>query len=104
MQGDHEVRKLLRKTEKVNIRKICKMDIMEEEAVTSERIGGNEVDLMSSKFGWPEYLVFGLMLAISAGIGLFYAYQGRRKNTTGEFLLGGRQMGTFPIAASLMAS
>ncbi|XP_065561213.1 LOW QUALITY PROTEIN: sodium-dependent multivitamin transporter-like [Artemia franciscana] len=59
------------------------------------------------RFGWQDYLVFGLMLGVSAVIGIYYAIP-RKKNTqtssTDEFLMGGRNMGTFPVAMSLIAS
>lgn len=59
---------------------------------------------ISDLFGWPEYVVFGLMLAVSAGIGLFYGCTGNKQKTTSEFLMGGRSLGIFPIASSLIAS
>ena len=44
------------------------------------------------------------MLVISAGIGIFYAFIGRRKTTTGDFLMGGRNMQLFPVAISILVS
>ena len=55
-----------------------------------------------AKFGWEEYLIFALMLAVSAAIGIFYWYQGQNNNA--EFLLGGKSMGVFPMTMSLVAS
>lgn len=43
-------------------------------------------------FTLADYLVFGLMLILSAFIGIFYALKDRSKNTTDEFLLGGRKL------------
>lgn len=40
-------------------------------------------------FQWPDYLVFGLMLAISAAIGIVFGILDRKKKTTKNFLLGG---------------
>lgn len=54
------------------------------------------------KFGWEEYLIFALMLSVSAGIGIFYWWRGQNNNA--EFLLGGRSMGVFPMTMSLVAS
>ena len=51
-----------------------------------------------------DYVVFGLMLLISAGIGIYYSCTGGKQRTTSEYLLGNRSMKTFPIAMSLMAS
>ncbi len=59
---------------------------------------------ISDLFGWPEYVVFGMMLAVSAGIGLFYGCTGNKQKTTSDFLMGGRDLGIFPIASSLIAS
>ena len=53
------------------------------------------------KFGWEEYFVFALMLAISAGIGLFFCLKGQKSNA--EFLMGGKNMGTVPMTMSLVA-
>ena len=56
---------------------------------------------LTEKFGWEEYLVFALMLAISLVIGIYFAWKGQKNNA--EFLLGGQNMGTFPMAMSLVA-
>jgi Na+/proline symporter len=55
-------------------------------------------------FGWADYLVFGAMLAISAAIGVYYACVGGKQKSTTEFLMAGRNMSTFPVAMSLIAS
>jgi len=54
-------------------------------------------------FGWEDYMVLGTMLAVSVGIGLFYACFGAKQKTADDFLLGGSSMGTFPMAMSLAA-
>ena len=61
-------------------------------------------NLPESLFGWPDYLVFGSMLAVSAAIGVYYACVGGKQKSTAEFLMAGRNMGTFPVAMSLIAS
>ncbi|KAI0242050.1 Sodium-coupled monocarboxylate transporter 1 [Lamellibrachia satsuma] len=53
--------------------------------------------------GW-DYAVFLLMLAVSLGIGVFHGVRGRKKKTTKEFLMAGRQMGVLPVSLSLLAS
>lgn len=58
---------------------------------------------LSSRFKWPEYVVFVLMLVISAGIGIYYGFVSRKKNTTSEFLMASKSMSTFPAAMSLIA-
>ena len=58
-----------------------------------------------AKFGWEEYFIFALMLGISAGIGIFFWWQAKRKDEgNGQFLLGGKSMGVFPMTMSLIAS
>ncbi|KAK7484707.1 hypothetical protein BaRGS_00024115 [Batillaria attramentaria] len=56
------------------------------------------------KFGTVDYVLFVLTLLISAGIGVFYAIWDRKRNTTQEFLLGGKKMNIFPVAMSLMVT
>lgn len=56
------------------------------------------------RFTWVDYTVFGLMLAVSAAIGIFYGLCSRKKQDTKEFLMAGKSMTTFPVAMSLIAS
>ncbi|XP_038057834.1 sodium-coupled monocarboxylate transporter 1-like [Patiria miniata] len=51
-----------------------------------------------------DYVVFGLMLAISVFIGLYYGCTGGKQKTTSEFLLADRSMNPIPVAMSLVAS
>ena len=39
------------------------------------------------KFTWVEYMVFGLLLLVSASIGVYFWFRGQKNNA--EFLLGG---------------
>ena len=57
-------------------------------------------DELIAKFGWEEYLVFGLMLAASAGIGVYFWWRGQKNNR--DFLLGGKNQGTLPVALSIV--
>lgn len=57
-----------------------------------------------STFTVWDYLVFSIILAISAGIGLYYAFAGGKQKTTQEFLLADKNMSAFPVAMSLFAS
>ncbi|XP_063700697.1 sodium-coupled monocarboxylate transporter 1-like [Culicoides brevitarsis] len=68
------------------------------------------------RFGWPDYLVFILMLALCSAIGVFFGWQDhvkhkkmrgrkvRRGSEALEYLVGGRKMKVFPVAMSLVAS
>jgi Na+/proline symporter len=58
----------------------------------------------TNTFHWLDYLIFILMLVISASIGIFYAIRDKRNQTTTIFLLGGRRMSLLPVTLSLMAS
>ena len=51
-----------------------------------------------------DYVLFGLLLVISAGIGLFFAIKDRRHNDTKTFLMAGGNMNPIPVALSLLAS
>ncbi|KAG7158327.1 Sodium-coupled monocarboxylate transporter 2-like 3 [Homarus americanus] len=54
------------------------------------------------RFTWHDYVVFGCMLAVSAIIGIFYGFFGKKQDTN-EFLMAGKSMTTFPVAMSLIA-
>ncbi|MBN3300908.1 SC5AC protein, partial [Amia calva] len=51
-----------------------------------------------------DYVVFAALFVISSGIGVFFAIKERSKNTSKEFLVGGKQMTCVPVALSLTAS
>ncbi|XP_064551030.1 sodium-coupled monocarboxylate transporter 2-like [Drosophila montana] len=55
-------------------------------------------------FGIADYLVFTLMLCASAAIGVYFGFFSKAKNTTEEYLRGGKKMQILPIAVSLVAS
>lgn len=51
-----------------------------------------------------DYVVFAALFIVSSGIGVFFAIKERKKATSREFLVGGRQMSFGPVALSLTAS
>ena len=57
-----------------------------------------------TKFSAADYVVFTLVLIISAAIGLFYGCRGGGQKTTKDFLMGGRSMSVFPVSLSLLSS
>ncbi|KAK3094561.1 hypothetical protein FSP39_003422 [Pinctada imbricata] len=57
-----------------------------------------------SEFDVWDWVVFALMLLISASIGIYYAIVGRKSKTTGDFLMGGRNMALIPVALSILVS
>uniref|UniRef100_A0A671TBN7 Solute carrier family 5 member 8 n=2 Tax=Sinocyclocheilus anshuiensis TaxID=1608454 RepID=A0A671TBN7_9TELE len=58
----------------------------------------------ATSFSVWDYVVFSLMLVISAGIGVYYAFAGRGQSSSADFLVGGRSMTAVPVALSLTAS
>ncbi|XP_059481537.1 sodium-dependent multivitamin transporter-like [Neocloeon triangulifer] len=60
---------------------------------------------VSKRMGSLDLAVFSAMLASSAVIGCYFGLcDGRKKNSTQEYLMGGRNMGMLPVALSLVAS
>ncbi|XP_067415978.1 sodium/iodide cotransporter [Emydura macquarii macquarii] len=69
------------------------------------QVGNMEVFLPEMlTFSLWDYGVFGLMLLISTGIGLFYALSKGGQKTSEDFFTGGRQMSAVPVGLSLSAS
>ncbi|KAH8418033.1 hypothetical protein KR222_010828, partial [Zaprionus bogoriensis] len=56
------------------------------------------------RFGVTDYVIFTIMLCASAAIGVYFGFFSKAKNTTEEYLRGGKKMKTLPIAISLVAS
>ncbi|CAG5103421.1 Similar to CG32669: Putative sodium-dependent multivitamin transporter (Drosophila melanogaster) [Cotesia congregata] len=55
-------------------------------------------------FSWIDYLVLAIMLLVSCLIGTFYGFFSKKQKTSKDFLLGGSNIGTIPMAMSLAAS
>ena len=56
------------------------------------------------QFGTVDFVVFGVMLLLSAAIGIYHAFTGGKQRTTKEFLFANRGMMGIPVALSLLAS
>lgn len=57
------------------------------------------------RFSAVDYVVFSIMLLISALIGVWYGCgPGGKQTTTAEYLLGDRKMQTWPVAISLLVT
>lgn len=54
-------------------------------------------------FSWYDYILFSVMLAASAAIGLFYGCYGNKTKSTEEYLMGRKRMGLWPLTISLIA-
>ncbi|CAL8103918.1 unnamed protein product [Orchesella dallaii] len=66
----------------------------------SSAVGGADLP----PFTWEEWSVFGVVLAISVGIGIFFGCFGSKNKSNEEYLLGGRRMNPIPVALSLLCS
>ncbi|KAH1004826.1 hypothetical protein HUJ05_005597 [Dendroctonus ponderosae] len=61
-------------------------------------------DQVKKYFDWIDYMVFAIMLIVSALVGVYFAFFAKiKQNTTSEYLMGGKTMGIFPISMSLIA-
>ncbi|XP_038076692.1 sodium-coupled monocarboxylate transporter 1-like [Patiria miniata] len=58
----------------------------------------------SGVFSVVDYVVFAVILIVSAAIGLYHACTGGHQRTTQEFFVGDRQMKFVPVGFSLLAS
>ena len=70
---------------------------------TTEQPFCNDNTRLIGVFSWIDYLVLGSMLIVSCGIGFFYGFCGSKQVTGDDFLLGGSEMKTLPMALSLAA-
>lgn len=55
-------------------------------------------------FGPADYVVFAVMLVVSAAVGVYYAWADRGPSSSGDFLTGGRRLTALPVSLSLTAS
>ena len=53
---------------------------------------------------WVDWVIFALIIAATLAIGIYHAYASRRKQTTSEYLTGGRQLKLLPVTLSMNAS
>lgn len=65
---------------------------------------GNESKLLRLlQFSWLDYTLFIFMIGVSAAIGVYFGFFGKKQDSAEEYLFGGRTMKIFPIAMSLVA-
>ncbi len=62
------------------------------------------VEQHNNTFTAPDYVVFVLLLCISAAIGIFHAACGGRQKTINEYLVADRGMSAIPVGMSLVAT
>lgn len=66
----------------------------------------DDVRVELQKFGWPDYSMFMLMLLTCASIGIYFGFFEKKSKQVADesdYLVGGRNMSTFPVAMSLIA-
>ncbi|XP_063925702.1 sodium-coupled monocarboxylate transporter 1-like [Zophobas morio] len=61
-------------------------------------------NLTKVTFSWYDYILFSVMLLLSAIIGIYFGCFGSKQSTANEYLMGGKTMKVIPIAISLVAS
>lgn len=57
-----------------------------------------------ASFHVADYVIFGLTVAISSVVGIYFAVAGGRQKTTSEYLVGNRKLHVLPVALSLIVS
>lgn len=57
-----------------------------------------------TSFALADYVLFALMLVVSAAVGIYYAWVDRSRRNPGNFLTGGRKLTALPVSLSLTAS
>ncbi|XP_068915371.1 sodium-coupled monocarboxylate transporter 1-like [Tenebrio molitor] len=55
-------------------------------------------------FSWYDYILFCVMLSLSAFIGIYFGCFGTKQSSANEYLMGDKKMKVFPISVSLIAS
>lgn len=69
--------------------------------------GVDDVKISLQRFGWPDYVVFLLMLLSCIAIGIYFGFIEKKSkkpsDEEADYLVGGRTMGVFPISMSLIA-
>uniref|UniRef100_A0A671YHI8 Solute carrier family 5 member 8 n=1 Tax=Sparus aurata TaxID=8175 RepID=A0A671YHI8_SPAAU len=64
----------------------------------------SEDSLVPGSFVVADYMVFALMLVVSAAVGVYFAWTDRDQRSSGDFLMGGRRLTALPVSLSLTAS
>lgn len=62
-----------------------------------------EISESMQNFGVPDYTVFAAMLIVCGIVGIYFGFI-KKSSGEDEYLVGGRNMKTFPVSLSLLAS
>ena len=68
------------------------------ESITCE--GREIINKITDTFATWDFVIFGIVLFLSAGIGVYFAWTDR-KNDSEDYMMGGGKVSPFPIACSL---
>ncbi|XP_047431502.1 sodium-coupled monocarboxylate transporter 1 [Mugil cephalus] len=60
--------------------------------------------VVAGSFVAADYVVFVVMLIMSAAVGVYHAWADRSQRSSGDFLMGGRRLTALPVSLSLSAS
>lgn len=82
--------------------------------VSSEKVNISDLNRTLQHFSWIDYVIFLLMLIVSALIGIYFGFvekktkrkfvgSGHESEVAKEYLMGGRKMSAIPVAFSLVA-
>lgn len=80
-----------------------------------KEINVDDINKSLKRFGFADYAVFVFMLAMCSAVGVYFGCQDHKKHQKNklksrrgsdelDYLVGGRNMKTFPVAMSLVAS
>ena len=56
------------------------------------------------RFGIEDYIVFVGLLMVSMAIGIYFGIKGRKKESTEQYLMAGRQLSLIPVSVSIIVS
>ncbi|GFT24615.1 sodium-coupled monocarboxylate transporter 1 [Nephila pilipes] len=59
---------------------------------------------MAESLAVEDYVILGIVLAVSSVIGIYFRFSGGRQKTMDEFLMAGKSMAILPVAFSIMAT
>lgn len=79
---------------------------MIENSVKMEGLSVDEVKVSLQRFGLYDYVVFVIMLASCAMIGVYFGFikkKSQKGDVESDYLVGGRKMGVIPVSLSLIA-
>lgn len=80
-----------------------------------EKINVSDLNKSLQRFGWPDYVVFLVMLVSCALVGVYFGFVEKKfkkkkfrtefyeSEVAQDYLVGGRQMSVVPVALSLVA-